>query len=1522
MSNKLIRGWQASSPIIRFGRNASRNLSQTGAGYKWAPRCSLTKIVATIGPASENMPTLEHVVEAGMRVMRINFSHATYDEANLRSTNLKLCRGVHNYGIGEDFNLRAVMLDTQGPEIRTGSFEDNSKVQLEIGNEVILSNNNTFRYKQTPERLWVSYSKISTAVKNNTQILLDDGAIELRVEKVVGEDVFCKIMNTGTLGNKKGVNMPGETVDLPAMCEKDMEDIKWGVMNDVDYIAASFTRKAQDVHDIRDYIKSLMSTYHPPNHPLPKIISKIESTEALVNFQEILDVSDGIMVARGDLGVEIPMQTLAYVQKELVRKSNQAGKPVVVATQMLDSMQKNPRPTRAECTDVANAILDGADCVMLSGESAQGKYPVQSVKMMQNIIDETEVWAHSQGTALQGKHTPDGEAETFGASVVAASKHLGVSCIIVLCQSGSTAIDISKFKPAVPVVCLVDNQKAGRLLQIYRGLHPITSPKELKDGNAHIAAITYAKSMGFCTSTDRVLVVSKDNSNTVAELGLVRVEIHHLSNDTFVRSNEVTQFVVAPGNISLVRLLLILNFILDEDSPENVSSSIINDILSCNVLVMHLYGYILLTILMWNERRKCGVVHTNNDLTVGITKTIQERRLLESHFSRQFHTQIPTPSTITISQFKNQIKTIQFKPAGIVDPAIDKEVLRKLARQKNVRRSQQQAIVWAVAIIIAIFSVYLIHPWIEFLPIAFLHAFVLILVLMMLQFLLGPKEIALENWMQNFRAHGPTRIEAMAARGGMDGIESKTTAGTSFNRQMPLRSPKTVPIVGDSLHRNPNNFNPDVQQTLTDLTGQGSKQSDDTSATNYGRTAQQLFKEELSPYGVSKSPSASTSFTSPQYLPISWNTPAPYPISPTTPSSFHMPHLIESFSPSQASTRRSYIPSPLSTRHVQTPLSPISNTKFNLIGKDITSIIDTNRLSEMYVDNLRRILGQHIKESLYRFDYLIGRILEGLMAFGLAPDVMKKASQLLTISVEGFPSSLSSTNTTASFSSLSELLHQCKQQVTLAASRGMQAHSLPFTDPQHGYTDVLTEYLSVLGLFSIHTVSQSMNTNTSSFTSGIGSSGTTDNSSNMMGNTAAATATGMLLGGGSGVSQSMSFSSSTDLAVTPYVMSRLRLLGSDGFLGAMIWKGYAESRWSSSGSSSAGLQSPSSYSTSNAVSVAPISDQDIVMSVFLNYCDSNYRDKNYMDGRSVGESPQPTPIKRPCPSVSIIRRPQTMQLIAQSPIHGQSQSLTPSENQALKKLYSPHFNILYNEPPFVEFQTMQGRFNCFQSILILLVLLHKNYSSRDSQNTAQNNNSLLTDNFPMRELLFDIFEAEVTLKYLLYSIVSSYTSSSFSSGTTWFPQPFCLYAICLFKFLQTLSVLMKNKSLLFDVYRSLMITRLPLLFQSQWAYFISTWSSAYSMYHNLFFNKKRVLLEQELKVPYGGQERILSTRCCSTVLRLRNVRGAPATRVAWISQLATLETFDFLQLKEYASHAPKSQGIQKKLFSKLEEHRL
>ena len=363
----------------------SRTIFHTGDKGRDFP---LSKIVATIGPASEDAETLPAVVRSGLSVMRINFSHATDEEVQLRLKNLARTTAAYPLD-GPGGMLRSVMLDTKGPEIRTGGLQAvadtgdvKAKVSLVKGETLTLTHNEAMKDCGDAATLFVTYPALASTVSVGGTVLLDDGAVSLTVTAIDGGgDVVCRIMNDGEIASRRGVNLPGAKVQLPAMSEKDRADIKYGIQNDMDFVAASFVRKASDIDEIRSWISKCHAEVHgaESDYPEAKIIAKVESTEALENLDEITEAADGIMVARGDLGVEVPLEEVVIWQKEMVEKciAAAAGKPVVVATQMLESMQKNPRPTRAEVSDVTNAVLDGADCVMLSGESANGSYPVE-----------------------------------------------------------------------------------------------------------------------------------------------------------------------------------------------------------------------------------------------------------------------------------------------------------------------------------------------------------------------------------------------------------------------------------------------------------------------------------------------------------------------------------------------------------------------------------------------------------------------------------------------------------------------------------------------------------------------------------------------------------------------------------------------------------------------------------------------------------------------------------------------------------------------------------------------------------------------------------------------------------------------------------------------------------------------------------------------------------------------------------------------------------------------------------------
>ena len=412
----------------------------------------MTKMVCTIGPKSEPREVMEKLIDNGMNVMRLNFSHGDYEEHGAR---IKTARAI----AAETGKLIAILLDTKGPEIRTGELQNDQDVLLEVGNEVTVTTD--FSVIGTKDRFAVSYPEIVKDLKPGNTILLDDGLIGLEVLEIKGQDIRCLIKNTGELGGKKGVNLPGVSVSLPALAPKDIEDLKFGCREGVDFVAASFIRKASDVATVRKVLDE-------NGGENIKIISKIESQEGVDNFDEILELSDGIMVARGDLGVEIPVEEVPFAQKMMIRKCNEIGKVVITATQMLDSMIRNPRPTRAEAGDVANAILDGTDAVMLSGESAKGKYVVEAVQTMATIAKRTDSFKkHKPLKGLIGDVTVT-EAVSKGA--VEAAQLLEAKLIISWTKSGRAPRMIRKYNPDAPIIALTDNEQTARQLLMTRGV--------------------------------------------------------------------------------------------------------------------------------------------------------------------------------------------------------------------------------------------------------------------------------------------------------------------------------------------------------------------------------------------------------------------------------------------------------------------------------------------------------------------------------------------------------------------------------------------------------------------------------------------------------------------------------------------------------------------------------------------------------------------------------------------------------------------------------------------------------------------------------------------------------------------------------------------------------------------------------------------------------------------------------------------------------------------------------------------
>ncbi|WP_236785273.1 pyruvate kinase [Anaerococcus ihuae] len=420
-----------------------------------------TKIICTIGPASESPEVLEQLIKNGMNVARLNFSHGSHEEHLEKIKTIKRLRRKLNVPLG-------LMLDTKGPEIRIGTFEEKEyflkpddiftiTTRDVVGNKDIVS---------------VSYPGLPNDVEKGSIISVDDGLIQLEVVEIKdGTDIVCRVQNNGVISDHKGVNLPGRVTNLPAITPKDVDDIKFGIENGIDMIAASFIRKKEDIYDIRKVLED-----HGGEDIL--ILSKIESQEGVDNLDEIIEASDGIMVARGDLGVEIRTELIPLVQKEVIRKCNKAAKPVITATQMLDSMQRNPRPTRAETTDVANAIIDGTDCVMLSGETAAGKYPIEAVKTMRDICITTELSDDFEENIY--KTEIDREITTTNAiskSTCTIASQLKAKAIITCTASGNTAKAVSKFRPRTNIIACTIDEKVARRLSVSWGVYPIIVEK-------------------------------------------------------------------------------------------------------------------------------------------------------------------------------------------------------------------------------------------------------------------------------------------------------------------------------------------------------------------------------------------------------------------------------------------------------------------------------------------------------------------------------------------------------------------------------------------------------------------------------------------------------------------------------------------------------------------------------------------------------------------------------------------------------------------------------------------------------------------------------------------------------------------------------------------------------------------------------------------------------------------------------------------------------------------------------------
>ncbi|HHY42942.1 MAG TPA: pyruvate kinase [Thermoanaerobacterales bacterium] len=464
-----------------------------------------TKIICTLGPSSEDKHTIRQLIKAGMNIARINLSHGTHDEHRKRINALKEVCGELKVNV-------ALLLDTKGPEIRLGTFYG-GKITLKKGQEFILTSKPLIGDEKIA---FINFDNIAKTVEPGEKILLSDGLIELCVKKIEGENVICTVLNSGEIGDRQGVNIPNKSLPLPALTQRDIEDLQFAVKVGADFVAASFVRKADDVREIRRVLdKNGGSDIH--------IIAKIENQEGINNIDEIIDVADGIMIARGDLGVEIPVQEVPLVQKQIISKCNIAGKPVITATQMLDSMIRNPRPTRAEATDVANAIFDGTDAIMLSGETAAGKYPVEAATMMAKIAEKADIAALEAGK--QRQITVKSITDAISHATCSIALELGAKAIITSTKSGYTARAVAKFRPKAPIIAVTYNEKVIKTLQLIRGVMPLKVNKTSTTDEMFHEALKGAVNSGMVKSGDLVVITAGVPVNVTGTTNLIRVHV-------------------------------------------------------------------------------------------------------------------------------------------------------------------------------------------------------------------------------------------------------------------------------------------------------------------------------------------------------------------------------------------------------------------------------------------------------------------------------------------------------------------------------------------------------------------------------------------------------------------------------------------------------------------------------------------------------------------------------------------------------------------------------------------------------------------------------------------------------------------------------------------------------------------------------------------------------------------------------------------------------------------------------------
>ena len=467
-----------------------------------------TKIICTIGPATDKPGVLEEIAREGMNVARLNFSHGDYEQHAMHIARIHEVEKTVGHPI-------AVLLDTKGPEIRTGEFEGGS-VELKEGQTFTLTNREC---KGNQELSYITYDKLHADVRPGNRILIDDGLIEMTVDRIEGEEIVCTVKNGGTVSAHKGINVPDVHINMPYLSEKDMADIRFGIEQDVDFIAASFVRSAEDVQKLRWFLEE-----HGGSSIF--IMAKIENREGVENIDEIIKVADAIMVARGDMGVELPPEEVPIIQKHIIKKTIAAGKQVVTATQMLDSMMVHPRPTRAEAADVANAVFDGTSAIMLSGETASGAYPVEAVKMMDSIARRTEkeIDYRKRFYSTQREENPD-ITDAISHATVTTSYDLNAKAILALTTSGKTARMISRYRPDSPIFGGTSSEKTYRQLCLSWGVTPLLLEVRDDPFDLTVHALSEAKKQGRIEKGDLVVMTCGIPLRHSGSTDMLRVQI-------------------------------------------------------------------------------------------------------------------------------------------------------------------------------------------------------------------------------------------------------------------------------------------------------------------------------------------------------------------------------------------------------------------------------------------------------------------------------------------------------------------------------------------------------------------------------------------------------------------------------------------------------------------------------------------------------------------------------------------------------------------------------------------------------------------------------------------------------------------------------------------------------------------------------------------------------------------------------------------------------------------------------------